>query len=220
MATHSYATWLTWLTWLFGLSSPAADQRPASALREAPPNSDDNGCWYYACGGCCAGTYRAGCDTWSACWCVSCGTPDTGNYYWSECSQTGCTNKPANSYYTGNGGSSNSSPWACSLGYTWSGSACVWNCPAGQEGILCSYCVPGSYKPTTDSAACTAISCSLGAYRSTSQGCTTVACACTNCGAGTSCVDSHSPNQSHKAAFIHDIRVAPLPCPGQHFSAA
>ena len=40
MATHSYATLLAGLTWWFGLSSPAADQRPAAALREAPPNSD------------------------------------------------------------------------------------------------------------------------------------------------------------------------------------
>ena len=40
MATHSYATSLAGLTGRFGLSSPAADQRPAAALREAPPNSD------------------------------------------------------------------------------------------------------------------------------------------------------------------------------------
>ena len=40
MATHSYATRLAGLTGRFGLSSPAADQRPAAALREAPPNSD------------------------------------------------------------------------------------------------------------------------------------------------------------------------------------
>ena len=42
MATHSYATRLAGLTGRFGLSSPAADQRPAAALREAPPNSDDS----------------------------------------------------------------------------------------------------------------------------------------------------------------------------------
>ena len=41
MATHSYATRLAGLTGQFGLSSPAADQRPAAALREAPPNSDE-----------------------------------------------------------------------------------------------------------------------------------------------------------------------------------
>ena len=40
MTTHSYATRLAGLTGRFGLSSPAADQRPAAALREAPPNSD------------------------------------------------------------------------------------------------------------------------------------------------------------------------------------
>ena len=42
MTTHSYATRLAGLTGRFGLSSPAADQRPAAALREAPPNSDDS----------------------------------------------------------------------------------------------------------------------------------------------------------------------------------
>ena len=42
LATHSYATRLAGLTRRFGLSSPAAYQRPAAALREAPPNSDDS----------------------------------------------------------------------------------------------------------------------------------------------------------------------------------
>ena len=40
MATYSYATRLAWLTGRFGLSLPAANQLPAAALREAPPNSD------------------------------------------------------------------------------------------------------------------------------------------------------------------------------------
>ena len=67
---------------------------------------------------------------------------------------------PVGSTTSGEGASAASDCNVCLEGFTWNGSKCVLNCPAGQApnsaGTACEACAVGSWKSATDGSACTA----------------------------------------------------------------
>ena len=175
-----------------------------------PPSGEywSSGCTSSACTSCPANQYTSGCGGTSAGSCAGCSYCSTGQYN-SGCGGTSSgtctasTNKQANAAYTSHGSYSNSCPWGCVSGY--SGSTCALNCPAGQTGSPCAGCSVGSYKSTTDSVACTTVTCGAGSYRSSATGCTTSTCACATCTIGNYC-----PAGS----------ITPIPCPAGSYCAA